>query len=148
MLQIPIFEVLTKGTLNDFLNISILGISNLYGKPEDIEVCDSSKSIFYHYKDVRISFIEDISNEVVLYFYNRKNEYVFDFENESVRISDNYLINQMLSLLNKLNTEWKVVKDEFGPDYFSIKIHDCVNIMYDLESGKLDRISISSKKVV
>lgn len=148
MLQIPIFEVLTKGTLNDFLNISILGISNLYGKPEDIEVYDSSKSIFYHYKDVRISFIEDISNEVVLYFYNRKNEYVFDFENESVRISDNYLINQMLSLLNKLNTEWKAVNDEFGPDYFSIKIHDCVNIMYDLESGKLDRISISSKKVV
>jgi len=148
MLQIPIFEVLTKGTLNDFLNISILGISNLYGKPEDIEVYDSSKSIFYHYKDVRISFIEDISNEVVLYFYNRKNEYVFNFENESVRISDNYLINQMLSLLNKLNTEWKAVKDEFGPDYFCIKIHDCVNIMYDLESGKLDRISISSKKVV
>lgn len=148
MLQIPIFEVLTKGTLNDFLNISILGISNLYGKPEDIEVYDSSKSIFYHYKDVRISFIDDISNEVVLYFYNRRIEYVFDFESESVRISDDYLINQMLSLLNKLNIEWKTVKGEFGPDYFSINIHECVNIIYDLESGKLDRISISSKKVV
>ena len=131
-----------KGNINSkiFLGMSIEEVISLLDK--DYERIGNMQSGYIQVAELRIGYFGTKVDEIALMYFDTDIEHLVVGEYGSCSISKKTQIHELVQVLNYNGVEWKSYK-ETDLDYFYIRAHNGVTSIFDLDSGMLNRISIT-----
>ncbi|MFT3676838.1 MAG: hypothetical protein QM781_13175 [Chitinophagaceae bacterium] len=143
MINIFDFDVILQQGIKWFSSTdTIEGVTNEFGKPNDIEFYDDG-NIFYHYDNIKLGFRDSKLERVVIYFLNFENEYkITSIDSKPVLLNRDISVGLIIQYLNAKQIKWFVKYEESMHDYLVIDLESGARIFFYLYSGQLERITL------